>query len=57
MINKRAAISTTIILTSVITLFAICIEAFALQTINPAATVAAITVVFVGIIWLKKTNS
>jgi len=56
MINKRTAISTTIILTSIITLFAICIEAFALQTINPAATVAAITVVFVGIIWLKKTN-
>jgi len=55
--NKTIAIS-TIIIVSFITLAALSAEIYAtLQTINPVAAIAAVTVALIGIIWFRKTKS
>ena len=57
MSNKTIAIS-TIIIVSFITLAALSAEIYAtLQTINPVAAIAAVTVALIGIIWFRKTKS
>ena len=52
--NKNVAIS-AVILVSIITFVALLGETYvALQGINPAAALAAVAVVLVGILWFRK---
>jgi heme/copper-type cytochrome/quinol oxidase subunit 2 len=55
--NKTIAVGTAIIIISLITLAALSAEIYGtLQSINPIAAAAAVTVAIIGIIWLKKTT-
>jgi hypothetical protein len=55
--SKNIAIS-AVILFSIITFITLLGETYmALQSINPVAIIAAITVAFIGIIWFKKTTN
>jgi heme/copper-type cytochrome/quinol oxidase subunit 2 len=55
--NKTIAVSTVIIIISLVTLAALSAEIYArLQTINPVAAIVAVAVAVVGIIWFKKTT-
>ena len=52
-----AALSTAIIVVTVLTFTALSAEAYtALQSINPAAVLAAATVVIVGLAWFRKAT-
>jgi len=57
MSKRTIAVGAILILFSVITSLAFFTVAYsAIQSINPVAAVAAITVVVVGIVWFKKTS-
>ena len=52
-----AALSTAIIVVSLLTLTALSAETYAaLQRINPVAAIAALVVVVVGIAWFRKAT-
>ena len=52
-----AALSTAIIVFSLLTLTALSAEAYAaLQRINPIAVIAALAVVIVGVAWFRKAT-
>jgi len=54
--RKAIAISTVIIVISLLTLVMLSTETYMnLQTINPAAAIAAAVVVVIGLVWFKKT--
>ena len=56
MSNKNLAISTAIVLFLIVSAGFLAKVCLALESINPTAAIAAITVVFIGVIWLKKTG-
>jgi len=54
--RKAIAVSTVIIVISLLTLVMLSTETYMnLQTINPAAAIAAVVVVVIGLVWFKKT--
>ncbi len=54
--RKAIAVSTVIIVISLLTLVMLSTETYMnLQTINPAAAIAAAVVVVIGLVWFKKT--
>ena len=56
MSNKTIAVGTVIIVISFITIAVLFVETYAtLQTFNPVAVLAAITVALIGLVWFKKT--
>jgi hypothetical protein len=55
--TKNIAIG-AVILVSIISFISLLGETYiALQSINPIAIIAAVTVAFIGIIWFKKTTN
>lgn len=55
--NKTIAVSTAIIVISLVALAAILAETYAtLQSINPVAAIAAAAVVIIGLVWFKKAS-
>ena len=57
MSNKTIAVGTVIIVISFTTLAVLSAEIYGiLQTIDPIAALAAVTVAVIGIIWFKKTT-
>jgi hypothetical protein len=55
--NKTFAIGTAIVLVSLITCLALFAESYAIvQSINPIAAIAAITVALIGLAWFKRTK-
>jgi hypothetical protein len=55
--NKTIAVSTVIIIISLITLAVLSAEIYAtLQSINLIAATAAVAVAVIGLIWFKKTS-
>jgi hypothetical protein len=56
--NRTLAIGTAIVLVSLVTCLALVAESYAIvQSINPIAAIAAITVALIGIAWFKKTKN
>ncbi|MCW3995749.1 MAG: hypothetical protein NWE98_06335 [Candidatus Bathyarchaeota archaeon] len=57
MYKKTIAIGAILVLFSLVTCLAVFTAAYsAIQSINPAATVAALTVALIGILWFKKIS-
>jgi hypothetical protein len=55
--NRTIAVSTAIIVISLVTLTALLSETYTtLQSINPIAVMAAAVVVVVGLVWFKKAS-
>ena len=54
MSNKKLAISTAIVLVLIVSAGFLVEVYLALERINPAATIAAITVALIGVVWMKK---
>jgi hypothetical protein len=54
--NKNFAVGTLIVLVSFIAVALVAEIYLTLQAVNPIAALAAVTVVLIGIAWLKKTT-
>ena len=56
--RKYVAIGGILLFFSVVASLTVFTAAYAtLQSINPAAAIAAIMIVVIGVVWLKKSNS
>lgn len=58
MSKRTIAIGAILVLFSLVTSLTVFTAAYtAIQSINPAAAVAAVTVALLGILWFKKTSA